>query len=399
MPITCHIVTSSNDPSRGGMEETVHRIATRLASQSDLAIIVYTSDPGLQNSQVSGYKTEDISAERHFLAMPLIESCHSRCVPFENRSPEGFQLTRLLLKARIESALSARPDDLHLLVSFFLTKFGFTAQLIAKELGLRHVACIAGSDLNRDIASPIGLAAAEFVMKYADWVVVRSREQAQRIGKLFNRSQGVSVYAGGLPDRQPQGFWNRNSAGPVRIVSDCGYSFKKSTHTLVEAFARLLDQNYPVALSIAGPTQKAEQTYWQEARSKWKSRFGDFVCFRDCLPKDDVECMLLHGDVYASASLGEGSPNGTLFALSLGMPVVAPRGSSVDDVSEEFADRVSLFQAGDRQELYECLAEMVTRIQSGVAPMDQRVIQAFRRRTADRELQHWLNVVHGGTGV
>lgn len=376
----------------GGMEETADRVATRLSRERELTIALYTSDPALRREGMP-YQVTDLSPERAFLAEPLIESSRLGCNPFRGFSAENFQISRLLLKGRIESALADRPNDQHVLISFFLTKFGFTAQLIAEELGLPHVACIAGSDLNRDAASPGGFATAAFVIEHADSVVVRSREQATRVGKLFHRSHNIHVYGGGLPEGRPRNIWKRGARDHVALVSDCGYSFKKSTHTLADAFGRLRSEGYPVTLTVAGQTQKLEQEYWEAAKHEWRERFHECARFLDHIGKDEVECLLLAGDIYCSPSLGEGSPNGALYALALGMPVIAPLGTSLDDISEPCGDRVSLFRAGDREDFYRRLAAMVSLVQTGLKPMDSTQIESLKRRLVEEESRLWLNIV------
>jgi glycosyltransferase involved in cell wall biosynthesis len=393
MAIVCHFITSSNDPSHGGMEETLDRLATRLAGNDDLTVIVYTMDLAAHVRSGMPYQVEDLSGERAHFVAPFVEGDRLNGDVPKCPSAESFQINRLLLRAHIEAALASRPSDRHILVSFFFTKFGFTAQLVAQELNLPHVACVAGSDLNRDVASPAGMAAATFVVEHADWIVVRTREQATRLERLFKRAHGISVYNGGLPDGSPRGYWKRNANACVSLVSDCGYSFKKSTQSLVDAFGRLLREGHPVTLTIVGKTAEGQREYWETARKDWNDRFGSSASFHGQVVKEDVECMLLHGDIYCSASLGEGSPNGALFALALGMPVVAPQLSSLADVSDPGIDPVSLFRAGDREDFYSCLTAMISRVRNDPPRTDHQRVESIKRRLSEEESRNWLNVI------
>lgn len=375
------------------MEETVDRLATRLAANDDLTVIVYTMELAAHVRSGMPYQIEDLSRDRAHFVAPLVEAGRLNGHVYKCPSAESFQINRLLLRARIETAVASRPSDHHILVSFFLTKFGFSAQSVAQELQLPHVACVAGSDLNRDIASPAGMAAATFVVDHANWIVVRTREQATRLERLFKRAHGISVYNGGLADGSPRGYWKRNSSEYVSLVSDCGYSFKKSTHSLVDAFSRLLREGHNVTLTVVGKTAEGEQEYWAAARKEWSDRLGGSASFQGQIAKDDVECLLLRSDVYCSASLGEGSPNGALFAMALGMPVVAPQSSSLADVWEPGIDPVSLFRAGDRENLYSCLAAMVSRVRNNPQPPDYQRIESIKRRLSEEESRNWLNVI------
>jgi hypothetical protein len=376
------------------MEETVDRIARRRATGDDLEVIVYTESPARRNPGGMPYQVEDLSEEMAHFTAPLAESRQGQSRGGRYSLPEDGQVRRLLLRNRIECAMALRTGARHVLVSFFLTKFGFVSQVIANELGLPHIACAAGTDLNRDLASSLRISAASYVVEHADWIVVRTREQAERLERLFNRTHGISVYNGGLPAARPRRQWRRNPTPHVSLVSDCGYSFKKSTHSLVEAFSRLLREGHAVTLTIAGKIEAEQHKYWTAAKQEWSDLFVGRACFRGPIGKDEVERMLLDGDVYCSASLGEGSPNGALFALSLGMPIVAPQTSSLADITDPAIDRVSLFRAGDRDDFYARLETMVAQVRDNSQPVDSERAESIRRRLLEEESRHWLGVIH-----
>ena len=75
-----------------------------------------------------------------------------------------------------------------------------------------HIAFISGSDLNRDAASPAGLAAAAFVVEHATWIVASSHEQVSRLARLFRRSERCSVSPGALPAGLPSAYWEPRRA-------------------------------------------------------------------------------------------------------------------------------------------------------------------------------------------
>lgn len=394
MRTVCHFVTISNDSSQGGLQETVDRVATRLAANDDLRVVVYTMEPASRGGGGRPYAVEDLSGERAHLAAPLMgQTGGSSPLWLRRLSPEGFQINRLLLLARMQAIIGERPSDRHVVVSFFLTSLGFTAQLVAQERRLPHVAFIAGSDLNRDVASPAGMAAAAFVVEHADWIVASNRDQATRLERLFKRAHRVSVWHGALPEGRPSVYWKRSARDHVTLVSDCGYSFKKSTHSLVEAFGRLRREGHPVKLTLVGRIEPDQAGYWETARREWRGHFRHDASFGEYVPKDQVEGVLLGGDIYCSASLGEGSPNGALFALALGMPVVAPRSSSLADIADPAIDRVSLFRGGDREDFYRCLAGMVARVRQDPRPADRERTEALRRQLWEAEARDWLDAV------
>ena len=338
-------------------------MATRLAAADGVRVILYTVLPAAPDKASRPYVVHDLSGERAHLSAPLPGRGDNPLVKLSQLAPEDFQVNRLLLLARVQDEVADRPGDRHLIMSFFfLSNLGFTAQLVAQELGIPHVAFVAGSDLNRDGATPTWMAALAFVVGHADWIVVSNRDQATRLERLFQRTDRISLSHGALPDGSPRAHWQPHRRDHVRLVSDCGYSFKKSTHTLVDAFDRLRREGFPVRLEIVGGTERIESKYWETARRRWGNRFRDDAIFGAYVPKRDVEDALLAGDVYCSASLGEGSSNGALLALIMGMPIVAVRSSSLADLVDPACDRVALFHGGDRSDLHRCLVDIVTRV-------------------------------------
>ena len=394
MRLVCHLVASTNDAALGGLPETVDRVASHLALGASARVVVYTLGRAAPGVNGPPYRVEDLSDARACLAAPL-PAAPGVASPLRVRrpSPEEFQVNRVLLLARLHAAIEEHPDDRHILVSFFLTSVGFTVQLVAQELGLPHIAFISGSDLNRDAASPEGRAAAAFVAEHATWIVASSHEQAVRLDRLFRRREHLSVSPGALPPGSPSAYWEPHARDHIALVADCGYSFKKATHCLVEAFARLREDGHPVTLTIVGGTDPEQVDYWGAARRGWEARFGPTAVFGDQVTKADVERLLLDGDVYCSASLGEGSPQGALFAMALGMPVIGPGASSVADLMDPERDRVALFRPGDREGLYRCLAEMVGRTREDPRAPDRERIDALRGRLRHAEAQAWIEAM------
>jgi glycosyltransferase involved in cell wall biosynthesis len=396
----CHMVTGSIDPAMGGLAETVDRIARQLATIKTVHAVVYSLESAGRGGNVLPYSIEDLSSERQHFTAPL-SNTDGALTPTKLRrlSPEGYQINRLLLLARMKAHIEERPSDRHVVISFFMTTVGFTSQLIAQELGLPHVAFVAGSDVNRDVASPTGMAAAGFVATHADWIVAGNRDHMVRVQRLFGRADRISVSYGALPAGRPRAYWERGARDHVSLVSDCGYSFKKSTHSLVDAFDRLRKDGEPVRLTIVGRTEPDQREYWESAKRKWCDQFGHTVSLSDHVPKDSIEPLLLSNDIYCSASLGEGSSNGALFALALGIPIVAPQISSLADLTDSNLDRTLLFRAGDRRDLERCLAEMVKRVKRDSQPINRLRVDALRRKLWETEAQDWQHAISAALGV
>src|SRR5579862_3071677 len=133
-----HMVTPTIFPQPGGLELSVLRIATSLASSGDFRIVVYT------RKQAEEFRRSDprhgdveivhLSCEKSFLMEPL-----GADMPLSERVPnsyslESMRLDVMLLRFAVQARMDQEPDAKHVLVSFFISTDGFVAQHVALAL-------------------------------------------------------------------------------------------------------------------------------------------------------------------------------------------------------------------------------------------------------------------------
>jgi glycosyltransferase involved in cell wall biosynthesis len=130
--------------------------------------------------------------------------------------------------------------------------------------------------------------------------------------------------------------WRYRHSRPeaVHVVSDCGYSLKKGTHILLHS-----------------------------------------------------------GNLYASATLGEGSSNATLAALICGLPIVATDCGGLADLARD-EPHVALSEPGDRDAFRDSLREMYSRILSTrVEASDELIARVHRSLDPATERHGWQQAV------
>lgn len=384
--VVCHMLTGVFWPQRGGMEDSVARIAGMLALEgARVRVYVRLTAPRPDTLPFPlNAETVYFYPEKQLLLAPLSDD------PTENTS-EGHRIDYLLFRAGVHREISLAPNRRHVLFSFGISTSGFLAQHVALDLGLPHVACCRGSDLSLDMHTPIGMPGVEFVARQASLVVTLSGELEQWIRRVCGRTSDVVTIHNSLPTDLPSEVWKPHGQRSLRIFSDVGFFQKKGTHLLIEAFRRLRASAQNVSLTIAGATAREQQHYWNEVGSSFTP--ADSSTFLPYLPQAEVYRFMLASDVYCSPSLGEGGAKARLAALALGVPMVTTRCGEMVDLATTW-DRVILASPGSLSELLEGLACMADRVRSCSLAADLGKLQSLRRYLhPDRERQQWVEVL------
>lgn len=136
-----HLVAHSAYPARGGMQESVLRIASGLAAEG-LEVVVYALSE----------TAEQADAERRegVRVVPLGDRVQLLLEPYAGADSEALleaETTRaqlMTLEHATAQEIAARPDARNLLLSFYASGPGFLAQHVACRLGLPHIASFRG---------------------------------------------------------------------------------------------------------------------------------------------------------------------------------------------------------------------------------------------------------------
>lgn len=386
-----HVVTQTCYPTPGGMEASIMRIAAMLGALPMSDVIIYTRAEMYRDRPVPDLQKNiriiHLAAVFPDLGAPL--------QGFEARNEEKFRIGHLSLRAAILRQMAERQDPSHVLVSFFISGTGYIAQHVANDLGIPHIASVRGTDFSRYFRSPHRQYAIEFVVRHATAIVTTNREQERAFRKAFGiQGNWIQTIVNSHPGVNPTRTWQKPKVpGRLRIVSDCGYSFKKGTHLLFKAFERLLERDPDVCLAIVGKVQTDEAAYWtseiERMRQTYEARFSG----GDHLPMEEIEAFLLTGHLYCSASLGEGSSNASAGALVLGMPMVATRcGSLVDQAGN--LSHITFAEPGDWEDLERKLKAMLDSLLKGGPDIDEMALTVIRENlSADHERNQWKALV------
>jgi glycosyltransferase involved in cell wall biosynthesis len=389
--ICVHFFVLSSNPARGGMEESAQRVLQLLSPDPELHLTTYLFAAKRDPEIPSGLSaTVNIGAMVDKLLSPL-----SRNKPTQQEIREVLaewaRLQVLLAKTAVRREMDLRPNDTHLILSFYLTSMGFVGQHVASALDIPHIACSRGSDLGRDIYLPEQIAALQFVARKATALVTPSAEHRLVAQKVLERAGAVRVVYNSLPVHiRP--LWRRRQRDTVRLVTVCGYSVRKGTATLLEAVAELIDESLPVELSIIGPVGLGS---WETIRRSFLERYPGRLSFRERIPKSELEAHILDADIYCSASLSEGCSNATMLALALGIPIVSSATGALVDLALNLR-HVALAPPGNVGQFRDALRMMVLQIMGGTLEVSTRgVLDVVERLSPNKERDDWQAIIRG----
>jgi glycosyltransferase involved in cell wall biosynthesis len=377
------VITKAVPPKTGGLEAWTFQLAGLLAAAKYSVTVIVT---GAQ-------KSSEIPP-RDDLEVLCLEDLRTKWEPPLSGSDAWWrwdkEIHRLnfLLSKNIIGGRVRLQQERFLIVTNFAIGTGYLGMQLAEECKARHVACVVGTDFSRGFRNPEERQIIEAVCRTAWLVVAKSTEQAIGLAKFTETIKVIPTSMKTAPVTH-----ERVPSFPFRIFSDSGYSFKKGTFALVEAWARLDKALHGTYLNICGPTDFDEGKYWKKWKEDTVAVFGDKIIFEDFLTPEDVDERLSKCDVYCSASLGEGSSAARLNALRSGVPVVT---SATGEMCEPVIDHnnVRLFPAGDFEGLTSRLNGLLSEMAAGKFRFRHESAQAVHEYfSLEREREAWLGVV------
>lgn len=382
-----HVVVNSLNPAvGGGMAESAARLISTLTSLGRNLVRVYCRHGS------DGWRPDGANVE--VLDLVARGADILRALPRDERvRAERYRAEGLLLKEDIALSRRQYPGSRQAIISFYATSNGFLAQRVAMELGVPHIACVRGTDFSRDSYDTQRVAALEFVAKHADRLVATNQMQAAYLRRISGRSGVVHTIYNALPRGLPSTWWAGRSTIRASFVADCGFSFKKGTHILLDAAKRLFTAGVPAHFTVVGADEAGMGAFWQAERARCIEVAPDGFRFECWMPKRELEGLLLAGDAYATASLGEGCSNASLYALALGMPLVATDCGALADLARELA-HVRLVSPGDVAGLVAGLSGIQAELRAGQLSVDRAAIVALRERLSpDVERREWERAI------
>jgi glycosyltransferase involved in cell wall biosynthesis len=367
------------------MEASALRIMQFLSMEPDMYVIAYIMSP----------ERADIPFETKIQIKNLGEQAATLLTFAGFDSDHQMQQERqrfhaLLLSNEIHASRTLHPESSHLILSFYLTDVGFTAQHVANQCGLPHIACSRGSDLGRDLFTRNGIASLSFVVERATAIVTTTATHLSYLETAFKRVAGVFVIYNSIMRESGPKWRPHGHRGRIRVLSLGGYSVKKGTMFLLKAVEKLVAEGLPVSLTIAGPTLLGD---WEKVRKEFVAKNRSTFTFLDHISQEDVCDLIVESDLFCSASLSEGCSNALLSALVAEIPIVSSSTGAIVDFAHCLS-HVFLCIPGDVESLANAIRGASLRLQSGTLQPDKDEIDAvLKLMSPDLERRQWTDLI------
>jgi len=379
-----HIVTSQFPPHTGGLEQWTQDLAAAL-SRAGLRPVVYVcgDQTGAQSHPGSPFEIIDIAPLRAPWEEPLVESQWDVQLLRQERSRLNF------VCVSNEVAKRFGHGGPNVILSNFVTTVGFTAHLVAEALELPHIALIAGTDFTRGFRSKVDRQVMLEVCRGARIVVGKNIEQIRAIRRHLPDIRCEIIETAVEP---PARRWRRTTGSEIVIFSDGGFSFKKGTGVLMDAFLALRAKGIAARLVICGAHQVGQEDYWTARRRRLEAEAGESVCFPGYLCRDEIVNCICESDIYACPTLGEGASAARTLALCLGVPMVT---TACGELAEDPGVRhVRLVPVGDAALFQEAVFLLSVDLLGGRVTIDEDAVDLFRRRfDIKKEWAAWISVL------
>jgi predicted glycosyltransferase/glycosyltransferase involved in cell wall biosynthesis len=383
--VVFHLLSGYIDHLKGGLEQSINRVAGHLAKMKNSEVILYSRHDLSQSFQGE-------SNLKHVFLRNISDKVREPLGIENNLANDRYRVDILLFKQKIIECQKIYTDSRHVIISFYISSSGFVAQHVASQLNLPHIASIRGSDFHQDLFNPSRFSLVEFVIKKATWIITTNIEQENSIKKDFDRNGRIFTIYNSIPSI-PLKTWEPKDAAFFHIVADCGYSYKKGTHLLIEVIAQLKADGHPVVLSIVGNTDKEQAQYWQKVREDYSKTYPLAFNFKNYIPISAIPEFLLSGDLYCSFSLSEGCSNSSLMALSLGIPIVATKTGALPDIGKN-CENILLSESTDMEQFKSNIIKIMEQTKTGNITVNYESIKEIRKLVSPmRELTQWEDIL------
>jgi glycosyltransferase involved in cell wall biosynthesis len=386
---TLHIVTEHFPPEMGGLELWTKQLADSLTANEYVRVVVHVVGdiwPGLgaDDDVRAAYDVVSIAQARQLILEPIRASNWA-----ESRMRKEYdRASYLSLLNSVGIRASQSPLSKHVLLSNFATGVGFAAAAVAEKLEIPHIVRLAGTDWSRGMRTPLERTQLLNTLYGASHVVALNGEQRVVLGRHIETSKITLIYTsiGSMPERVHIPIC---SDFTIEVFADCGFSHKKATHILLSAFAKVAAGSHRVRLTLVGPDERGQETYWQSLRTRYEAELGDAVCFPGVLDRSAVISSLSTCALYCSATLAEGCSLARIAALCVGVPIVTTSSGEMPDLATEMA-HVKLVPPEDAASFSAALLAAVKDIAAGNMKVDDHQVHRCRIMFSPaREAQQW----------
>jgi len=378
-----HLLTDRTYPfHRGGLEASVYRIASIISEiEACKVIIYYTEKPELQFM-------EEKSGEIRFIS--LNEQLDEVKKPLEGykRDNADNRVTYLILKNHINEYLGLGEN---ILLSFYLTVKGFVMQRIADDLHIPHIALVRGSDYSADSFNYFRLSAMRYVCENATRIVTTNNEQHKGLINMFGlNEQKIYVCHNSVNAKVPLIKPGRREKH--YFFTDVGYSFKKGTHLLLDAFEQIVIKggHNPFVLHICGETTESEKEYWEQRLRLLQHKYKKHFIFDSYLK--DVTAIFDICSCYIFPSLAEGCSSALSKALMSGLPVITTRTGIVDELPEEMKKGVEVINPGNISPIKKSV-ESILNTEETVC-YEARAKSVYQYLSRENEKKKWTEIIN-----
>lgn len=233
---------------------------------------------------------------------------------------------------------------------------GAIAGLVKCVRRYKLVTTLRGEDVKQDLGLPNRLFLS-LSLRFSDHIVLVSSDMMGLLSLMYPKYKNkMMVIHNGVADdfSAPQTFRKLQDGGLLNLIFVGSLIKRKNVMTILEALSALGSVGKGICLNIVGDgPEKASLEHFVQTQD-----LASEVIFHNELTQPDVARLMRECQVYVSASLHEGRPNGVIEAMASGCCVILSRiNGHLELVGDQ--QRGVLFEASSAMDLKEKLVDLI----------------------------------------
>lgn len=309
----------------GGLAYSCRRIAQGFAREKN-DVHVLNIDAEIQywdesNKPEGVFSTKDGDVNLHH-----ITEKYSRVgVPLKNENDLGVKLKQwyLYLKDFVKK------QDIDIIISFYITPYGYPASLVSKEFNIPLISAIRGNDIGRFMHDPLMIPLIKHTLENSERVVVLAKDLKSQVKLLCPKSKVDVIYNSTNPALLSK-KWRAVGSNQKLVIGSTGiFKPKKGIEVLINALNKK-DFEGKIKLLLVGDFSKS-LTKKEDLIKKSKNELE----ITGIVKREEVIRRLEEIDIFVTLTDSDGCPNSTLEAMCLGRAILTTPVASMPDLLKD----------------------------------------------------------------
>lgn len=271
-------------------------------------------------------------------------------------------------------------------ISFYITPYGYPASLISKEFKIPFISAIRGNDIGRFIHSPEMIPLIKHILENSDKVITLSKDLEKQVKLLVPKAKVEVIYNSVDPNLYHQKYQEVGSNKKIIVGSTGIFKPKKGIEVLIRSF-NLKSFNNESELLLVGDFSKSLTKKENYKYNKLKNK----LIITGIVKREKVIEYLKNMDIYVTLTNSDGCPNSVLEAMCLGRAILTTPVAAMPDILKDGKSAIFI-DTMDENLILEKLEYMMQN-RDLLKKLGKNARLAAKKLLPPYEINSWLKVI------